>query len=334
MNAKSESNKFLKDLQARVEQYLAQRQETAADPRPAIKSQISTIESETAGLVQSLSNPKLADAVRTQLENQCEKKCEEKEALEQSLVELEYLHRDSSLTIDETDVMRRLERLPDVFGANNPTLAHLELSLHLDRIDCQADGTAVARFCKLGLAGHEFIERMSLKERIENHPSNETACKPRRRARLSAQSEVHDTFELEALSMWATDPDRFAGLDDEWFESVTFRIPERTYWAKEHAIAVAESRLNDHLTEDGIAKKFGTIPTIRKALRIAKELDPNKYESMPRRMARAKWHEDQAKAVFELKSEGMSTQELADHFGKSPTTILKAIRQYESSDDS
>jgi hypothetical protein len=42
---------------------------------------------------------------------------------------------------------------------NNPTLGNLELSMHIDRIDCYDDGKVVLRTCKLGaVRGCELIE--------------------------------------------------------------------------------------------------------------------------------------------------------------------------------
>ena len=42
-------------------------------------------------------------------------------------------------------------------------------------------------------------------------------------------------------------------------------------------------------------------------------------------MPRRRWHEDHAVEVAALKANGMSTRELAEHFGKSEPTIRKAL---------
>jgi hypothetical protein len=48
------------------------------------------------------------------------------------------------------DVLSRVEKLADVLAANNPTMGNLELSFHIDRIDCFSDGRVEMRTCKLG----------------------------------------------------------------------------------------------------------------------------------------------------------------------------------------
>ena len=77
-------------------------------------------------------------------------------------------------------------------------------------------------------------------------------------------------------------------------------------------------------THQQLADEFGaSIPTIRKALKIGQKLDP-KFKATPQKMARARWHEDNAKLVFET-SKTMMMKDMVDHFGKSDVTLRKAL---------
>ena len=113
-------------------------------------------------------------------------------------------------------------------------------------------------------------------------------------------------------------------LPDKWVDEAIFQMPEATCWAKENATAVAAMRFQGH-THEQLAKHFGkTTPTIRKALRFAAKEDASLTE-LPQRMRRSRWHEDYAVEVAAKKAEGLGTNELVALFGKSDTTIRKAL---------
>ena len=78
------------------------------------------------------------------------------------------------------------------------------------------------------------------------------------------------------------------------------------------------------MTHRQLADHFGvTIPTIRKALKTGQKLDP-KFSVAPQKMARARWHEDNAELVFET-SKSMRMLDMVVHFGKSDVTLRKAL---------
>ena len=78
------------------------------------------------------------------------------------------------------------------------------------------------------------------------------------------------------------------------------------------------------MTHQQLADHFGvSIPTIRKALKIGQKLDP-KFNATPQKMARARWHEDNTKLVFET-SKTMTMKDMVEHFGKSDVTLRKAL---------
>ena len=47
-------------------------------------------------------------------------------------------------------VAAQLTRLADLLGGDNPSCGNLELSMHIDRIDCFQDDKVDIRTCKLG----------------------------------------------------------------------------------------------------------------------------------------------------------------------------------------
>ena len=66
------------------------------------------------------------------------------------------------------------------------------------------------------------------------------------------------------------------------------------------------------------------MPTIRKALKIAKRTDPD-LAALPRKMPRARWEESVADEVFLRKQAGESMESIAQHYRKCEETIRKAV---------
>ena len=310
-----------------VEGYLEKQSSTANDSRPAIKAKIAEVDEQIKGWTQTLGNPSLPHEVRRSIEAEFNSAIESRAELDESLAQLDYLFHAQSFRLDSSTVLKKMERLSDILAGSNPSLVNIELSLHIDKILCKADGTVTVRFCKLGLAGMEVVNAIGLvgvnNKPVESDDEDSKACTPRRRARLSASSNLYSAWDLESLAHWATDPHRFEGMDDCWFEEVTFVRPEQKSWSEEHAIAVCEARMTGK-THQQLADEFGvTVPTIRKALKIGQKLDP-KFKSAPQKMARARWHEVNAKLVFDT-SKSMLMKDMVEHFGKSDVTLRKAL---------
>ncbi len=311
------------EIRSLVEDYLEKQSSTENDSRPAIAKQISEIDELIRGWTQTLGHPSLPHEVRRSIETDFNEAIESKAELEEALAQLEYVFASRSFRLDDQKVLGKMTRLSDVLAESNPSLVNIELSLHIDKILCKPDGTVTVRFCKLGLAGIEVINSIGLVG-VNNKPvvadsedmPDGYVCTPRRRARLSASSNLYSSWDLECLAHWATDPHRFDYMDDCWFEEVTFVRPEQLCWAEENAIDIAECRLNDRLTEAALAEKFGVcILTIRKGLKIASQLD-SKYADIPKKMPRARWHEDHAAEVHEA-NKRMMMKDMVSHFGKS-----------------
>lgn len=298
------------------------------DMRPDLQHEYRQLEANSKGWSASLANPNLATTLRRNIEEQYGGALERMEEIEAILVEQDAQNDHADTLVNPDEVLDRLRSLADVLSDNNPTLGNLELSLHIDKIICSPDGVVVMRTCKLG--GLTDVVEMLVEEggligaSNGTEPSAQTAT-PRRRGRPRLGDADDDRDELRTLAEFASDTNRFAGLPDEWFWHDEFVIPERVWPFQEIAIDVATDRRSG-LTHEQLAKKYGvTTPTIRKSLKHARAID-ERFHNMPKKVARSRWHEVYAADVAAMKkSAGLSTLQLAEHFGKSDTTIRAAL---------
>ena len=68
--------------------------------------------------------------------------------------------------VQRESILDCLERLPDVLAKQNPTLGNLELSMHIDKITCSADGLWKARLMMRNSQYHSYV------------PVNMLSCRP------------------------------------------------------------------------------------------------------------------------------------------------------------
>lgn len=326
-----EAAPWFPDLVDQVRHELARLASDREDPRPGWEKERQSLEAKVTGLSQSLCKPDLNSSVRAALEQEFEGALAIKNEIDARFIEYTNRQRNVADLLDPAQVVQQLNRLEAALAANNPTLGNLELSLHIDRINCYADGKVVIRSCRLGALA-PAIDLLS-DDHEEEHVDGGKAIdgngakrvKPKRRARLRTDPLAPDAAAQKAAAHIAADPDRFAGLGEEWFWEDLFNIPEKTYWAKEHAAEVARMRATG-LTHEQLAKRFGkTMPTIRSALLLANSADAD-APRLPRKMPRRRWTVDHATEVAQLKKQGMGTNDLAQHFQKSDTTIREALR--------
>jgi uncharacterized protein (DUF433 family) len=251
-----------------------------------------------------------------------------KQALEAVVDEDRHKAEQIEELLDPKQVICRLKRLADVLAGDNVTLGNLELSFFIDRIDCYADGRVVLRTCKLGAlvdSVSQFVDHSRYVQPATQGSNGTHVARPRRRARVRIDDELDGREDARAAADMAADPNRFAGLPEEWFFHDEFRIPEPTFWSREHAAEVAEKRA-EGMTHEELAAFFAvSIPTIRKALKLALESDGS-LGQLPRKMPRDRWHEIHATEVKQLKDQGWSTDQIAEHFHKSDTTIRSALK--------
>ena len=231
-------------------------------------------------------------------------------------------------------VVVRLNRLADVLASDNATLGNLEISLHIDRIDCFQDGRILLRTCKLGLLGDTTSLLVDT-----DAPAEPTAVvggtsrvTPRRRARLRTEGGLHEGDELKAAAYTAADPNRFLGLPERWFCIDEFQIPDRpASWVAANSEAVFRRRQETKLSFAKLAIEFGvTPPTIRAAIDIYLAEHPGLADQvcLPRGGKRPKKFDlslfaDEARRLWQ--DEGWSKLGLAAKYGCSTPTIDKAL---------
>jgi hypothetical protein len=120
------------------------------------------------------------------------------------------------------------------------------------------------------------------------------------------------------------DPERFVGLADAFFWKESMTVDRPKPWVEEYAHEVGRQR-SEGKTHEQLATQFGvTLPTIRKALRIAAKADTS-LEGLPRKMARARWQDSHYTEVQVLIKEGWSVKKMADHFKVSEPLIRAAL---------
>lgn len=324
------SNSWLTDLIDEVRCELTTLAQAERAHGPDCEQEIATLEGKKSGWLQSLANPNMPASIRDAILSEWSEADARVQELRSRLQENENREHLVEQAVDESDIMASLGRLPEILAASNATLGNLELSLHIDRIVCHSNGQVVMRTCKVG----SFTEALDMLTRTSTPPEpvdgpsekdDQSRGVPRRRGRLRVDKSAAGKVDLRALADFAADPNRFAAIDDRWFCTDRFQLEKRKGWAEQHAAQVA-ARRREGLTEAALATEFGkTIPTIHAALRYAAQDDAALAE-LPRKMPRARWHEDHALEVASFKKEsGMGTDELASHFGKSDTTIRKAL---------
>ena len=148
--------------------------------------------------------------------------------------------------------------------------------------------------------------------------------KPRRRGRLRLPNLTAESQDALSEVETALDPERFSAVPPQFFWTEEFWVAEKQCWAKQHAAEVARGRAEGKTMAE-LADQFGkTVPTIRHALRCAREADES-LAALPKKMPRKRWHEEHAAEVAALRAQGKSTAELARQFGMSDTTIRAAL---------
>lgn len=329
-----EKSAWYPELRNDIENALKELIGSNSDQPSQLQRELEAIQKKKSGWKISLGDPNLPRSVRDEIHTDYDRAEAREREIKSELQRRQNHQQYQQKIFNPTLVLNGLNRLDDVLAGENATLGNLELSLHIDRIDCFDDGHVKMRVCRLG-ALSECVELLST-EYCANDTSPQAdsslnfagRVKPRRRAKLRVDSIGSEAAELDATAAFVADPDRFTGLGDEWFQVFEFDVPTEKHWYQIHSLEVAQKR-KEGLTHAQLSEEFGvTVPTIRKSLKYAVKKDPT-LADVPRKMARSRWHEDHAHEVLKKKAEGLGTNELVDFFGKSDTTILKALRYAE-----
>ena len=331
---------WITPLRHAVTQEFAVAIEALCERRPQLQEERHQLDERRKGWSTSLADPNLNPKLRELIQTEWAHAVERSEEIDAQLAEASAGDRSVDELFDLAAAARRLVRLEKVLASDDATLVNLELSQYLDRIECDRDGCVMVRTCKLGAFPDALNALLAKFESASSPPNCGRAgdadpdqpsvlqSAPRRRAKLRVDPFAADALEQKDAAHFISDPNRFSDLPSIWFWEERASIPEKTCWASENAVEVARMR-GRGLTMEALAEHFGkTVPTVRAALRRAVQTEPS-VKDLPKKMRRAKWAIDHAGEVARLKRQGMSTIELAEHFGKSDTTIREALTHAE-----
>jgi predicted transcriptional regulator len=326
-----ESTAWFRPLLELIQQQLDRRSEGQQDRRPALEREYEQLRQQIQGWSLSLADPGLSSPVRGLLQQDLDGAMSRQQEIAGDLAEAEAQRRQVRAVVDAQQVVDRLNRLGEVLAGQNASRTNLELSLHIDAIRCYQDGRAVVRTCKLGAltGGSDLLtdpEGVAPQQIVAEGEAMK--AKPRRRAVRQVSADNGSQAELLAAAHQAADVDRFAGLGPEWFWEDTFTQPRKLSWAEENAGEVARCR-GAGMTHEQLTEHFGrSVPTIRKALRLAAESD-EAVRALPRKMPRPCWAKDHSAEVARLKAQGLSMTQIAQQVGKSEPTVRAALEHAE-----
>jgi DNA-binding CsgD family transcriptional regulator len=298
-----------------------------------MSQEVQEIDRQLTGWTMTLGDPQLPAVVRADIIARYEPAKLRKQELEQALAARHVLQNHVEQMLDPLVVVAQLEKLTDVLAGFNPTLGNLELSKHIDKIVCHPDGKVEMRGTFLGVfeGAGDLLSRTESEAPTVHEPMVSRGHRPvvpRRRGRMRVPNLSADSAGTVGDMDTALDPERFEGLPVQFVWAETFVLSRKLFWPEQHAAEVARMRASG-LTMEQLAEHFDkTVPTVRKALRLAARLDET-VQGLPRKMPRRRWTEDHAVEVARLKVEGLSTQEIARRFGKSDTTIRAAFKHAE-----
>lgn len=318
---------WLPELLVLIQQEQQRKRADAPDHDAAEREELRQLERQLAGWAITLANPHLPAAVRADIETRYAQGKERQQGLQANAAAR--VRTDSSNSgLGTKEVIAALRELEIVLARFNPTLGNREVGKHIDVIRCGPDGRVELRGTRQGLfegavvvlSGGTELPRVSA-----GQPNRYAPVVPRRRGRLRLPTLSADGMgaagyrdpagavelvgELEGGIDWATAP----------------VIEPSQSWSARHAAEVAQQRAAG-LTHEQLAAHFRvSVPTIRKALRLAVQ-GQGVSPALPRKMPRPRWPEQHFQEVARLHEQGMSLKELCRHFDRSEPLIRQALR--------
>ena len=308
---------------------------------PALKSELAEIKGKIEGWKASLADPDLHRSMRQELREESNIGFDRMEDIESILQELDASEVVLDTATGDEEIADSIARLTEAFDGQCPTRMNLELSMHIDKINCYSDGRVVMRTCKIGSTPIAIQWFGNQKERVETKPagSNRAKTKPRRRARfrLSADGLIEGDILRDRIRT-ATDPHRFDSLPDDWFWVDEFQIQKSVPWVRQNAQAVkkryieleAETGKKPSLTV--LAKEFGrSRPTISRALDIAEEGETGGQPAKHRRPSNpVKGNVELEQKIEDMHFAGRSNKEIGEVLSVSRSAVTHALdRLYE-----
>jgi DNA invertase Pin-like site-specific DNA recombinase len=315
---------WLPDLMVQVRQELDRHHAAGPDRAAARAAELRDLGGRLAGWAMSLGDPKLPAAVRADITERYEQAKARQAELEAQAACDRGRAAHLGRVLDPLAVVEQLHRLGKALAGHNPTLGNLELSRHVEHVLCFPDGRAEMRGTWLGV----FDGATHLLSRSTGEPppppADPRSVTPRKRGRLRLPNLSAEAGETTPTVDTSLDPERFAGFADAYFWTEDVTVDRVPCWAKANAAAVARARAAGRTHEQLAAQFDVSVPTIRKALKVAAAADPCQ-SPLPRKMPRARWQDSHADEVWALRQAGRSMKELAAHFGKSEPLIRAAL---------
>jgi hypothetical protein len=211
----------------------------------------------------------------------------------------------------------------------------MELSLHVDRITCHADGRVEMRMCKLGalpevvdlLCDVAYSSNSQLATSSDQLVSGDRRRRrgPRRRGRLrTTDLDAASGEDPREVADFAADTHRFDNLPDQFFWVDEFRIPTKISWVEQNAEGVLrrrdeiEKETGKRPSQNVLAREFGVSrPTINTALEIATGKRQRRKDRPPaKRNFRSPLDDAARQKIIRLHLEGRLTkEEIGDHCG-------------------
>ena len=266
---------WLPKLMNQVQHELGRYQDGQPGRMVAIEQELAELGQKLAGWCMTLGNPQLSPVVRAGIQDCYEKAALRQEELQQIVASSLALEKQVEQTLNPQIVINHLHRLNDALATHNPTRGNLELSHHIERIDCFPDGHVAMRGTLVGL----FEGVVQLLSRDDHYPHQDPdpqpsqqhkPVAPRRRGRLRIPDLTADSDAMVGDVDTSLDPLRFVGLPETFFWTETFLVPKKLSWAEEHAEEVHQARLATGLSCKKLTTRFGkSAPTLQKACRIA-----------------------------------------------------------------
>lgn len=134
-----------------VRELLKQYESEDGSPVESLRHQVEDLNAKISGWSASLGDPKLAEAVRRQLEGELEQALADRDELITRIRVAESDAKVAEQLLDPGEVLNELKVLEQTLSTDNPALTNVELLKHIIRIVCYPDGAVVLEGTNVGL---------------------------------------------------------------------------------------------------------------------------------------------------------------------------------------
>ena len=325
-------NEFVEETKVMVVEEQSLRRADEDSTISILEAELTQLQKQVEGWKVSLADPDLHRSMRLSILQDSNEACDRMEAIELVLQEADSEESVLTRATSADEITDGLSRLNDVIDSGCPTAMNLELSMHIDKIECFSGGRVVSRICKIGstpLAIQWFSD-----EPLEpgSKPADGKLTNPRRRAQLRLDAVgLEDEEVLRDRILTATNPYRFKGLPDHWFWLDEFQIPEKTYWVQENAQRVLARYEEIKATGkkpslNALAKEFGkSRPTISRALDIATGAGNGDKPEHRREPKSVKGNPELESKIAQMHDDGKLNKEIAEAMGLGRSTVTMAL---------